>query len=54
MPGEAGIGKPDMLAAVVADVRDQQDIRETRKQVFLDDVNLKLAKSAAEFDMPLV
>jgi hypothetical protein len=54
MPSEAGIGEPDMLAAVVADVRDQQDLRKIRKHVFPDDVDLELAKSAAEFDMPLI
>jgi len=43
-----------MLAAVVADVRDQQNLRETRKQVFLDDVDFELTKSAAEFDMPFI
>jgi CheY-like chemotaxis protein len=54
MPGEAGIGQPDMLAAVVANVRDQQDLGKARQQVFLDDVDLEFAEPAAEFDMPLV
>ena len=52
MPGEAGIGQPDMLAALVTDVRDQQDLGKAGEQVFLDDVNLQLAEPAAEFDMP--
>jgi len=44
MPSEAGIGQPDMLAAVVADVRDQQNLGKTRKHVFPNDVNLEFAK----------
>ena len=51
MPGETGIGQPDMLAPLVPDVRDQQDLGVARKQVFLDDVDLELAKAAAEFDL---
>jgi len=54
MPGKAGIGEPDMLAAVILDIRDQQDLRETRKQVFPDNMNFEFAKPTTEFDMPLV
>ena len=54
MPSKAGIGQADMLAGLVADVRDQQDLGMTRQQVFLDDVNFELAEPAAEFDVPLI
>jgi hypothetical protein len=54
MPGEAGIGQPDVLALLVTNVRDQQDLGKAGQQVFLDDMNLQLAEPAAEFDMPLI
>ena len=54
MPSEAGVSQPDMLTLLAADVRDQQDLRIAWKQVFLDDMDLELAKSVAEFNMPLV
>jgi len=54
MPGEAGIGQPDVLAALVTNVRDQQDLGKARVQVFLDDVNFQRAEPAAEFDVPLI
>src|SRR5262249_38410112 len=53
MPGKAGICQPDMLAPLVPDVRDQQDLGVAWKQVFLDDVDLEFAKPAAEFDLLL-
>ena len=51
MPGEAGVSQPDMLAVLVANVRDQQDLRIAGQQVFLNDVDLELAKPPAEFNM---
>ena len=54
MPGEAGIGQPDVLAALVTNVGDQQDLGKARVQVFLDDVNFQRAEPAAEFDVPLI
>ena len=54
MPGEAGVGEPDMLARLVLDVGNEQDLGVAGQQVFLDDVDLERAKAAAERDMPLV
>ena len=54
MPGKAGIGEPDMLARLVLDIRDQQDLGIAGQQVFLDDVDLQLAKAAAESDVLFV
>src|SRR5690242_1518636 len=53
VPGEARVGEADMLAGFVADIGNQQDLREPRKQVFLDDVDFELAETQAEIDMPL-
>ena len=53
MPGEPGIGEADMLAIVVLDVRDQQDLGMVGQQVFLDDVDFEFAEAAAEPDLLL-
>jgi len=42
-----------MLARLVLDVRDQQDLGKTGQQVFLDNVDLELAEAAAERDVLL-
>ena len=51
VPGEAGIRQADVFARAVADVRDQQYLGIARQQVFLDDVDLELAETAAEPDL---
>ena len=54
MPGEAGIGQADMLAGLVADIGNQQDLGKSGEQVLLDDMDFELSKARAELDMPLV
>ena len=51
VPGEPGIGETDMLAVLVADIRDQQDLGIVRQEVFLDDMDFQLAKAPAERDL---
>src|SRR5438270_7851921 len=43
-----------MLARLVLDIRDQQDLGIAGQQVFLDDMDLQLAEAAAEMDVLLV
>ena len=54
MPGKARIGQADMLAGLVADIGNQQDLRKTGEQIFLDDVDFELSEPRAELDVPLV
>src|ERR1700719_1868441 len=54
MPGEARIREGDVLAGLMADIGDQENLRKTEEQVFLDDVGFELSEPRAEFDVPLV
>ena len=47
MPGKACIGETDVLAGFVADIGNQQDLRETRQQILPDDMDLELAEAPA-------
>ena len=54
MPRKTRIGQADVLAGLIADIRNQQDFRKTGEQVLLDDMDFELSEPGAEFDVTLV